>query len=97
MNGYQRGASAWPQALPWHRLPAQMPRLAWLEIAGAVLILFMLVCFYQVVSGAVQHADVHRRTDVAQAEAESRCREMPEQSNRESCLARLGIEPDEPE
>ena len=83
------------QVNAWLRLAMPDATPGWREVVGAVLIVLMLVCFYSVVNGATRQAELHRRTNAAQADAESYCRAMPDRRDRDSCMVRVGVEPED--
>jgi len=88
------GTSALGQRmLPWHRLALPEPTPTWLQVAGAVLIVVMLACFYRVVNASAQHAQRQHRVDTAQADARAYCRTLPDARDRDSCAVRLGVAP----
>ena len=85
-------ADAWQRLLAWVRQAMAESPPTWREMAGAALIVVMLVSFYSVVSGAARQAEANHRVDAAQAEAALYCRGLPSQRERANCMVQLGVD-----
>ncbi len=91
MNATMNAPGPGPQMPSWRELVMAEPMPTWLRVAGAALIVLMLVCFYRVVDASVQHARQQHHSAAVQADARSYCRSMPDARDRDSCAAQLGV------
>ena len=75
-----------PTATGWRTSPAP-------TLVALVVIVSLLMAFYQVVSGAVQQAEARRHAAAVQADATWRCNTQSAAPQRMSCLTRLRSAP----
>lgn len=73
----------------WQHLPTGTRSPVWPRILATLLILGLLLAFYQVVGGAAQQGELRRKATAMHAQAIWRCHSLPGVSVRDSCLLQL--------
>lgn len=69
----------------WHPTPSSL----WQGVLGTLVVLGLLLAFHQVVLGAMQQGELHRKATAVKAEATWRCNTLGRAGESESCLSRV--------
>lgn len=77
----------------WMALPAAVRSPAWPTTIAALVVLFLLLAFYQVVRDAVHQGELLRMATATHSEAAWRCASLRGLRMRESCLAQMNAPP----
>jgi hypothetical protein len=77
----------------WMALPAAVRSPAWPTAFAALIVVFLLLAFHQVVRGAVHQGELLRMATASHSEAAWRCSALSGLRVRESCLAQLNAPP----
>ena len=81
----------------WSALPQPVRSPAWPWTLAALMVLFLLLAFHQVVSDAVRQGELLRQAAASHSEAVWRCGALRGLRPRETCLAQLNApQPAEP-
>lgn len=86
--------SPWRQLADWWTaLPAVVRSPAWPTTIAALIALFLLLAFHQVVRDAVRQGELLRMSTASHSEAAWRCNALRGLRMRESCLAQMNAAP----
>ncbi len=69
----------------WHPTPSSL----WQGVLGTLIVLGLLMAFHQVVLGAMQQGELHRKATAVKAEASWRCNTLGGPGEGEACLLRV--------
>ena len=77
----------------WMALPAAVRSPAWPTTIAALIVLFLLLAFHQVVRDAVRQGELLRMATATHSDAAWRCAALRGLRARESCLAQMNSPP----
>jgi hypothetical protein len=79
----------------WMDLPEAVRSPAWPTAIAALIVVFLLLAFHQVVRDAVRQGELLRMATATHSEAAWRCSSLRGLRMRESCLAQMNAAPNE--